>query len=66
MVVNTVVSGNYYSILGVGQINVLKLDITNRALSARPSLDTNTVLTVDTSTILYGNVLDNGSFSTST
>lgn len=57
---------NKHSIFNTGQINILKLDVADRTLSTGPGLDTNTILAVDTGTVLDSDVLDNVSFATLT
>lgn len=57
---------NENGVVNVGQSNVLELDTANGALSTGPGLDTDTILTVNTSTVLDSNGLDNISFTTLT
>lgn len=66
LVVITVMSSDENGVVNVGQSNVLELDAANRTLSAGPGLDTDTILTVNTSTVLDSNGLDNISFTTLT
>lgn len=57
---------NKHSIFNAGQINILELDVADGTLSTGPGLDTNTILAVDTGTVLDSDVLDNVSFTTLT